>query len=287
MLRTNVTCFEWLLILHDYALVCWQDDWVPQYTHRHASVSMLNFRGDRPSVCFRTSSEQTKDGQPCGTIKARGAGGHEITVWNLDHCAIVLGSAGDGKMNETRNCLEANFDPTAVILGDRFATVSAVADNDAYFRFKEEVRKDQEKDGASEGTVEVSRKMLRHNPFFFCEIIACKIMLSEMFKRSRNSRKTSQTESANSNTKFGHDNERWSFTAQTRVSYFVFSFKISYALCAHTVPKCPSNQCYFTTLLQGFQSFSTECWGSVQCLTALRWRRRRKQRLGIHWLCTA
>ena len=138
MLRTNVTCFEWLLILHDYALVCWQDDWVPQYTHRHASVSMLNFRGDRPSVCFRTSSEQTKDGQPCGTIKARGAGGHEITVWNLDHCAIVLGSAGDGKMNETRNCLEANFDPTAVILGDRFATVSAVADNDAYFRFKEE-----------------------------------------------------------------------------------------------------------------------------------------------------
>ena len=85
-------------------------------------------------------------------------------------------------MNETRNCLEANFDPTAVILGDRFATVSAVADNDAYFRFKEEVRKDQEKDGASEGTVEVSRKMLRHNPFFFCEIIACKIMFSEMFK---------------------------------------------------------------------------------------------------------
>ena len=100
--------------------------------------------------CRSTSNEQTKDGQPCGTIRAKGSG-YDITVWNLDHCAIVLGAAGTNKMNETRNCLEANFDPTAVIVGDRFATVSAVADNDAYFRFKEEVRKDQEKEGASEG----------------------------------------------------------------------------------------------------------------------------------------
>ena len=72
-------------------------------------------------------------------------------MWNLDHCAQVLSAAGDRKMNETRNCLEANTDPTANICGDRFATVSAVADNDAFFRFKEEVRKDQTKEGAANG----------------------------------------------------------------------------------------------------------------------------------------
>ncbi|XP_064646544.1 outer dynein arm-docking complex subunit 2-like isoform X2 [Lineus longissimus] len=76
------------------------------------------------------------DNQPTLTLKKK-RGGYEVHVSTWEQLENVLKMAGEEKMTEVRSCLEANRDPIANMLGDRFATTEG-EDNSAY-RFMEEI----------------------------------------------------------------------------------------------------------------------------------------------------
>lgn len=77
-----------------------------------------------------------------------------VSVMSLEFCEQVLRMAGDTKLMEVRNCLEANRDPGAKMLGDRFATVEG--EDNSIYRFIEEITKEVEQAAKSEGGEEKS-----------------------------------------------------------------------------------------------------------------------------------
>ncbi|XP_074662830.1 outer dynein arm-docking complex subunit 2-like [Tubulanus polymorphus] len=98
------------------------------------------------------SEAKTKDNIPLLSLKKK-SGKYAIEVHCWEELQKVVRIANDKKLQETRACLEANSDPTAKMLGDRFATTDSQEDNSAY-RFAEEILKAQPSEEEDNATVE-------------------------------------------------------------------------------------------------------------------------------------
>ena len=97
------------------------------------------------------SEKKSKDKVPFLTLKSKETKDdlYELTVNSLEYVIKVFNIAGsDRKLAETRACLEANQDPVAKMLGDRFATVEG-PDN-AQYRYFEEIMRAKPKGGEDE-----------------------------------------------------------------------------------------------------------------------------------------
>lgn len=70
------------------------------------------------------------------------AASYECSVMTLEWAEKITQAAGDKKLHEVRACIEANRDPVANILGDRFATMEG--EDNSIFRFTEEITKEIE-----------------------------------------------------------------------------------------------------------------------------------------------
>ncbi|KAL4217388.1 Armadillo repeat-containing protein 4 [Mactra antiquata] len=97
-------------------------------------------------VSTQTSS---KDNTPMLTLKKVASNDYSVSVMSLEFCENVLRMAGNQKLMEVRGCLEANRDPGAKMLGDRFATVEG--DDNSIYRFIEEITKEIEQSAKQEG----------------------------------------------------------------------------------------------------------------------------------------
>ncbi|WAR11483.1 ARMC4-like protein [Mya arenaria] len=80
-----------------------------------------------------SSQTSEKDGTPMLTLHKTGSNEYSVSVMSLEFCENVLRMAGDQKLMEVRSCLEANRDPGAKMLGDRFATVEG--DDNSIYRY--------------------------------------------------------------------------------------------------------------------------------------------------------
>ncbi|KAH3821957.1 outer dynein arm-docking complex subunit 2-like [Dreissena polymorpha] len=110
-----------------------------------------------------SSQTSEKDGHPMLTLHKVSSNEYSVSVLSLEFCENVLRMAGDQKLMEVRSCLEANRDPGAKMLGDRFATVEG--DDNSIYRFIEEITKEIEQlakqDGGSHGEVEEKKLQLK------------------------------------------------------------------------------------------------------------------------------
>ncbi|XP_052816016.1 outer dynein arm-docking complex subunit 2-like isoform X2 [Mya arenaria] len=96
-----------------------------------------------------SSQTSEKDGTPMLTLHKTGSNEYSVSIMSLEFCENVLRMAGDQKLMEVRSCLEANRDPGAKMLGDRFATVEG--DDNSIYRFIEEITKEMEQLAKTEG----------------------------------------------------------------------------------------------------------------------------------------
>ncbi|VDI83805.1 Hypothetical predicted protein [Mytilus galloprovincialis] len=88
------------------------------------------------------SEETAGKDQPLFCLQKHDQMTYNVSVMTMHHAEEVMRAAGDKKMHEVRACLEANRDPVANMLGDRFATVEG--DDNSIFRYMEEIAKEQE-----------------------------------------------------------------------------------------------------------------------------------------------
>jgi len=82
------------------------------------------------------SSTKTKEGQSALSLRKK-SGQYYLHVYSYAMLEHVVKIAGETKLNEVRACLEANRDPVATMLGDRFATVDGPDSSTS--RFMDEV----------------------------------------------------------------------------------------------------------------------------------------------------
>jgi hypothetical protein len=83
-----------------------------------------------------TSEAMDRRKQPLVVMRKKGDS-WELSVSSFEYVEKVLHTAGSKKITETRLCLEANRDPLAKILGERFATISG--SDDSAYRFIDEI----------------------------------------------------------------------------------------------------------------------------------------------------
>nr|XP_022323852.1 armadillo repeat-containing protein 4-like isoform X1 [Crassostrea virginica] len=89
----------------------------------------------------KISEAKADKDQPIFSIKRDGSD-FECSSMTMEYCEQILRASGEKKMTEMRACLEANRDPVANMLGERFATVEG--DDNSIFRFIEEITKEIE-----------------------------------------------------------------------------------------------------------------------------------------------
>ena len=111
----------------------WSSDLPPQ------NVSGLTEQGDGNFLSDKLVSDS-----PILSMRRQDEKFYEVSVRNFEGISLLVRGAGDKKMVETRLCLEANPDPVAKMLGDRFATVSGQEVDTSTTRFIEEVMRDSQ-----------------------------------------------------------------------------------------------------------------------------------------------
>ncbi|XP_021342535.1 armadillo repeat-containing protein 4-like isoform X1 [Mizuhopecten yessoensis] len=133
--------------------------WQSSLTPNQFSAAGCSERGDD-----LVSDEMADKENPLFSLMKINASSYQCCVMSLEWAEKVSQSAGDRKLHEVRACLEANRDPGANILGDRFATVEG--EDNSIYRFTEEITKEIEQlskqssegEGNEDRTAEIEEK---------------------------------------------------------------------------------------------------------------------------------
>ncbi|KAF6041243.1 ARMC4 [Bugula neritina] len=148
-------------------------DWVTSYAGAHPEESKLKFKStmtwstslkieDFSGGAFEQRGDDMvstetigKENTPCIRLHKDSDGLYKMSVQTVAAIVQVLNIARDRRLDETRACLEANPDPTAVIAGDRFSSVKG--EDLSTYRYMQEIMKE----GDSEEDTEQKRITLK------------------------------------------------------------------------------------------------------------------------------